>query len=142
MLIDWFTVGAQVVNFVILVWLLKHFLYKPVLEAIDARENQIATERADAEAKRDEAHKERDEFLLKNRKFDGARDALFATAADEAKAERARLFEAVKKEAETLRAQQDESAKSGRKRLGEDIARLAQSEVFGIARKALADLAT
>jgi F0F1-type ATP synthase membrane subunit b/b' len=28
MLIDWFTVAAQIVNFLILVWLLKHFLYK------------------------------------------------------------------------------------------------------------------
>ena len=38
MLIDWFTVGAQVLNFLILVWLMKRFLYKPVLDAIDARE--------------------------------------------------------------------------------------------------------
>ena len=42
MLIDWFTVAAQGVNFVILVWLLKHFLYKPILGAIDAREKHIA----------------------------------------------------------------------------------------------------
>ena len=42
MLIDWFTVGAQVLNFLILVWLLKHFLYKPILNAIDAREKRIA----------------------------------------------------------------------------------------------------
>jgi len=27
MLIDWFTIGAQALNFLILVWLLKHFLY-------------------------------------------------------------------------------------------------------------------
>ncbi|NLX99005.1 MAG: hypothetical protein GXY83_22905 [Rhodopirellula sp.] len=32
--IDWFTVAAQVVNFLILVWLLKRFLYKPILHAI------------------------------------------------------------------------------------------------------------
>ena len=44
MLIDWFTVVAQVVNFLILVWLLKRFLYKPILDAIDAREKRIAKE--------------------------------------------------------------------------------------------------
>ena len=48
MLIDWFTVGAQVLNFLILVWLLKRFLYKPILNAIDAREKRIAAELADA----------------------------------------------------------------------------------------------
>ena len=42
MTIDWFTVGAQIVNFIVLVWLLKRFLYKPVLAAIDAREKRIA----------------------------------------------------------------------------------------------------
>ncbi|MER2603590.1 MAG: F0F1 ATP synthase subunit B, partial [Candidatus Competibacter phosphatis] len=31
MQIDWFTVAAQIVNFLLLVWLLKRFLYRPVL---------------------------------------------------------------------------------------------------------------
>ena len=48
MLIDWFTVGAQALNFLILVWLMKRFLYKPVLNAIDAREKRIAAELSDA----------------------------------------------------------------------------------------------
>ena len=44
MLIDWFTVGAQALNFVVLVWLMKHFLYKPILHAIDTREAHAALE--------------------------------------------------------------------------------------------------
>ena len=55
MLIDWFTVGAQALNFVVLVWLMKRFLYKPILDAIDAREKRIAAELADADAKKAEA---------------------------------------------------------------------------------------
>jgi hypothetical protein len=55
MLIDWFTVGAQALNFLILVWLMKRFLYKPILHAIDAREKRIAAELADADAKKAEA---------------------------------------------------------------------------------------
>ena len=35
MLIDWFTVGPQALNFLVLVWLLKRFLYHPILDAID-----------------------------------------------------------------------------------------------------------
>ena len=50
MLIDWFTVAAQALNFLILVWLMKRFLYKPILNAIDAREKLIAKELADADA--------------------------------------------------------------------------------------------
>ena len=62
MLIDWFTVSAQVVNFLILVWLMKRFLYKPILHAIDAREQRIAKKIADADAKRAEAEKEREQW--------------------------------------------------------------------------------
>ena len=52
MLIDWFTVAAQALNFLILVWLMKRFLYKPVLNAIDAREKRIATELANADTEK------------------------------------------------------------------------------------------
>ena len=62
MLIDWFTVGAQALNFIILVWLLKRYLYKPILNAVDTREKRIAAELADADAKRAEAEKAREEF--------------------------------------------------------------------------------
>ncbi len=42
MQIDWLTVIAQIVNFLILVWLLKRFLYQPVINAMDQREQRIA----------------------------------------------------------------------------------------------------
>ena len=84
MLIDWFTVGAQALNFLILVWLLRRFLYKPILHAIDAREKRIATELADADAKKAEAQRERDEFQHKNEEFDQQRAALLRQATDEA----------------------------------------------------------
>ena len=88
MLIDWFTVIAQVVNFLILVWLLKRFLYKPILNAIDVREKKVADELANADAKEAEAQKEKDEFRHKNEELDQQRAALLNKAKDEATAER------------------------------------------------------
>jgi F-type H+-transporting ATPase subunit b len=140
MLIDWFTVGAQIVNFLILVWLLKHFLYKPILDAIDAREKKIAAELADADTKRTEAEKERADFENKNKTFDQQRSALVAT--DEAKAERERLVDQAKKDADGLRASQMDALRSDQIRLGSEITLLAEKEVFAIARKTLTDLAT
>jgi F-type H+-transporting ATPase subunit b len=142
MLIDWFTVGAQVLNFLILVWLLKHFLYKPILNAIDAREKRIASELADADAKKSEAQKERDDFQNKNKVFDQQRSALLGKAADEAKVERERLLGEAHKDADNLRAVQAAALRNDQKRLGSAITNLAKQEVFGIARKTLADLAT
>ena len=78
MKIDWFTVAAQALNFLILVWLMKRFLYKPVLDAIDQREKAVAAAVADAEAKKAEAAKDRDLFKRKNDDFDAQRTALVA----------------------------------------------------------------
>jgi F-type H+-transporting ATPase subunit b len=142
MLIDWFTVGAQALNFIILVWLLKRFLYKPILNAVDAREKRIAAELADADAKKAEAQKERDEFLHKNEEFDQQHAALLSKATDEAKAERQRLLNEARKAADALAAKRQEALRSDAQNLNQAIRRRTQQEVFAIARKALTDLAT
>src|ERR1700685_3358670 len=100
MLIDWFTVAAQAINFLILVWLLKRFLYKRILHAIDEREKGIATQLAQAEAKKADAQKERDDFQHKKEAFDQERAALLKEATDEAKAERERLLEEARRDAD------------------------------------------
>jgi F-type H+-transporting ATPase subunit b len=142
MLIDWFTVGAQIVNFLILVWLLQHFLYKPVLNAIDAREKRIAAELADADTKKAEAEKERAEFEDKNKAFDQQRSALLIKATDEAGVERNRLMDQAKKDADALRSIQADALRGDQSRLSGEITLLAEKEVFAIAQKALTDLAT
>jgi F-type H+-transporting ATPase subunit b len=142
MLIDWFTVGAQALNFLILVWLMKRFLYQPILRAIDAREKRVAAEIADADAKRAEAKRERDEFQHKNEEFDKERAALLSKATDEAKAERGRLLDEARKAADALGAKRMESLRKEARSLSQAISRRTQEEVFAIARRALTDLAT
>ena len=142
MLIDWFTVGAQTLNFLILVWLLKHFLYKPILNAIDAREKGIAAQLADATAKKAEAQKEHEEFQSKNKAWDEQRSALLGKATDDAKAEKDHLIDEAHKQADSLRAAQAAALQNDQKRLSTQIIRLTKEEVFDITRKALADLAT
>ena len=142
MLIDWFTVGAQALNFVILVWLMKRFLYKPILHAIDTREKRIAAELADAAAKKAEAQKERDEFQRKNEELDQQRAALLKKATDDANAERQRLLDEARQAADALSAKRQEALRTDAKNLSQAIRRRTQQEVFAIARKALTDLAT
>jgi F-type H+-transporting ATPase subunit b len=142
MLIDWFTVAAQALNFLILVWLMKRFLYKPILHAIDAREERIAKELADADAKKAEAQKERDEFQHKNQEFDQQRASLLTKATDEVQAERQRLLDEARKAAATLSSKRRETLRNEEQSLHQAISRRTQQEVFAIARKALTDLAT
>jgi F-type H+-transporting ATPase subunit b len=141
MLIDWFTVVAQALNFLILVWLMKRFLYKPILRAIDEREKRIARELADADAKKAEAQKERDDFQHKNEEFDQQRAALLSRATEEAQAERQRLLDEARKAADTFSAMRMETLRNDARRLRQAISRRTQQEVFSIARKTLTDLA-
>jgi F-type H+-transporting ATPase subunit b len=141
MLIDWFTVIAQILNFLILVWLLKHFLYKPILNAIDAREKKVADELASADEKEAEAQKEKEEFKRKNDEFEQQRNDLLNKAKEEAKAERQRLFEEVRKEASDMKTKQQEALRNEEQHLSQEIRSRTQQEVFNIARKVLTDLA-
>src|ERR1700722_10665069 len=142
MLIDWFTVGAQALNFLILVWLMKRFLYKPVLHAIDEREKRIAAELADAAAKKADAQKAREEFEHKNETFDQQRAALLSKATDEAHTERQRLLDDARKAADALSVKQMDRLRNDAHQLNQAIARRTQQEVFAIARRVLTDLAS
>ncbi|MFD2146205.1 hypothetical protein [Mucilaginibacter antarcticus] len=97
MQINWFTVIAQIVNFLVLVWLMKKYLYKPILAAIDEREKKIAAELADAKSKMTEAKKEQDEFQQKNNDFDKHKKKLMDQATSDADKEREKLLDTAKR---------------------------------------------
>lgn len=141
MLIDWFTVGAQTLNFLILVWLLKRFLYQPILNAIDSRERNIAAILADADAKKAEACTERDTYRYKNTVFEQQRDALMRQAIDEAANESKRLHAEARKEADELRNARRAGLNQELQNISTDIKRITSQEVFMIVRKVLKDLA-
>lgn len=141
MLIDWFTVIAQVVNFLILVWLMKRFLYTPILDAIDAREQRIAASLAKAMARQGEAQRQQDEYLEKNEEFERQRMVLLRSAELEARKELQRLLKEARKAHEELCSRQQETLRSDFQNLKDEIRRRVRVEVFAIARKTLTDLA-
>ena len=142
MKINWFTVIAQIINFLVLVWLLRRFLYKPVLKAIDERENKIASELKDAKAKETEAKKEQTEFLEKNEKFDQQKKKLMDKVIAETNEEREKLLEEARNEAAVLRSKLEKSLNAMQENLEHDIVQKTQEEVFAVARKTLRDLSS
>jgi len=141
MLIDWFTVGAQAVNFAVLVWLMKRYLYQPVLDAIDAREKHIATELADAAAKKAEAEHEQADFQAKNTAFDQQRAQLLATATNDAKTEGQRLSDEAAMNAAAATIKRQSMLKDEASALDRALGLRARQEIFAIARETLAHLA-
>jgi len=141
MLIDWFTVIAQVLNFLVLVWLLKRFLYRPILNMIDAREKRIADELADADTKKSEAEQQRSAFQRKNIEFDEQQTARMNQVAEEVKIERLRLLNSVRQESDELRNKLQLALKHEQLNLQQTLGQRAQEEVFSIVRSTLIDLA-
>ena len=140
MLIDWFTVGAQVVNFLILVWLLRRFLYKPVLAAIDAREKSVAAKLGDAAAREAKAQAEGEDLRKRHEAFDRERADLLRKATDEAATQRQRLIESARQDSQLLRLKLTKTVADERAELGRQLSMQTQAEVFAVARKTLADL--
>ncbi len=66
---------------------------------------------------------------------------LLKKATDEAQAERQRLLDEARKDADSLRAKRRDALRNEQRNLGQDIVRWTQKQVLAITRKALADLA-
>jgi F-type H+-transporting ATPase subunit b len=141
MLIDWFTVGAQVLNFLILVWLLKRFLYKPILAAIAVREKRVAAELAEADANRARTQAEREDLAKKVAAFDADAASRLAQSVREAGAAKEGLLEAARQAAADLRRQDAEALHREGDRLGKEVTELAARAVGEASRRALWDLA-
>lgn len=101
--IDWLTVGAQVVNFLVLVWLLQKVLYRPVLDAMDRREARIARQLHEAEQREADADARAGDFQAQAADLERRRQALLDRARDEAEAERRRLLDEARAEVEQQR---------------------------------------
>ncbi len=141
MLIDWFTVCAQAVNFLILIWLLKRFLYRPILGAMDAREQKIAAQLRDAATQKTEAERERESLRVARADFETQREELLKKVAEEAETMRKRLSDEIRQEIETARTKWRETLRLEQDALRAELTSRAQEEIFAIARQTLRDLA-
>lgn len=102
MQIDWLTVGAQWINFLILMWLLQRFLYKPIVRAMDKRQQAIAANMAEAAEKAQAAEQLADNYRNKLSELEAHRSVLLAAAREAADLERDKLITQARDEIETL----------------------------------------
>jgi F-type H+-transporting ATPase subunit b len=101
--IDWWTLGLQTVNALVLIWLLAHFLFRPVTDVITARQKAADQLLADARAAKAAAENERDKAAAETARLGQHRsDALKAIEA-EAAAEKLAILAEAQAEADRLR---------------------------------------
>lgn len=93
----------EIVNFLILVWLLRRFLYNPVMGVIERRQRRIAETVATAEAKQQEAAQTEAQCKRRLAELEQEREAAREALAQEINAERERLTQAMRAEVEQER---------------------------------------
>lgn len=141
MLIDWFTVAAQAVNFVILVALMKFFLYRPILKAMAERERGIADRLAAAEAERHKAASEAMAYREKNRAWTAQREGMQAQATKEVETEKAALLKQAHETVTVLQAKWQASIEHQKEIFLRTLRKKVTHQVYATARRALRDLA-
>lgn len=139
--IDWFTVIAQIINFLVLMWLLKKFLYKPILNAITVREKHISSQLANAITKEAEAQQEQNIFQRKNEEFNDQKAELLRNAVKEVEETRNNLLDKAKTDVDTLTLNMRKSLEKEEANLKEEVIHRTKKTVFVIATKVLQDLA-
>jgi len=141
MLIDWFTVVAQIVNFLILVALLKYFLYGRIIAAMDQRQEQINQRWQEAEVAKKKAEQEAASIQRKNIALDESREQLLAKIHDEVDEHRRELIGKARAEVDQLQTRWNDSLHEETDSFIRDLRALAAKEICSIARTALAELA-
>ena len=118
MTIDWWTLGIQAVNVVILIWLLARFFWRPVAAMIEQRRATAQQILVEAEKKRSQATDALAEIERTRAGFDREREAVIAAAREAAEEARAAILASATKEAAALEAVGKDShgKRAGRRR--------------------------
>ena len=141
MLIDWTTVIFQLVNFLILMALLKKFLFGRVTKAMDEREEEIAGRLERAEEKQNQADRLKDEYERKAAHIEQERRERLETAGREAEEKRKELIRQAREEVDLQKKRWRQSLDDERDSFLRRMRDLAATQVFEISRRVLADLA-
>ena len=142
MLIDWFTVIAQVINFLVLVYLLKRFLYGPIIKAMDEREKRIALRLEEGRKMKEEAGQEVALYQKKNQDLDNRREEMMSQIKEEAEARRKELVDEARNQVDAIRANWNEAIEREKAAFLLDLRQRAGKHTYAIARRALEDLAS
>jgi F-type H+-transporting ATPase subunit b len=138
--IDWFTFFAQIVNFLILIGLLQRFLYKPVIKAMDEREERITNELEEARQKKVEAEQQEKELEQEKKDFESRKNELMEEAQEEIKNKRKEWLDDLRTEISDIRKRWVESLENEREAFISHLKKETGQQIISLMRQVLIDL--
>ena len=141
MLIDWFTVIAQLINFIILVFLLKRFLYQPILSTMEKRQKYIESQWQEAERHREKAKQEASSYRRQRQQLNERRNALMSEAKEKAEHHRQTLVKNARDEVDQIREKWHASVRRKQRLFFDRLQQKVSEQIVEVTRKILSDLA-
>lgn len=138
--INWTTFTAQIVNLLVLVWLLKRFLYTPILQAMDDREQKISERRNAAETARAAAEQEAAALRRQQEELEHAREELLAKAGHEVEAWKKDRLQESRAEVDHARAEWYRAVERDRTAFLRELRLRAGQQVHQLARRVIRKL--
>ena len=141
MLIDWFTVVAQLINFLILVFLLHRLLYQPIVRTIRSRQEEIDRHWQEAREEKQMAQEEIALYQEKKKILEQQREVMTAQAKQEAEQEYQQLIQQARQEVKQKQLTWENAIAQQREQFYEDLEQKLTNQVYEIALKAFQELA-
>lgn len=141
MQIDWLTVAAQIVNFLVLVWLLQRFLYRPITTAMARREERIESRLSEAKAARTGAEADAARLREKQEELEASREKVLREARQEADDLRKEMEDDLSREMEARRKTWKDHLEDERDEFAARLRHRAGHEVVDIVGRVLKDYA-
>jgi F-type H+-transporting ATPase subunit b len=140
-MLDWFTVVAQILNFLLLIYLLRRFLYKPILKAIAAREERIAITVKEAEQAKEDALAQIQLYQHKNEEWEEEREAMILAARQEIDELRKELVAKAHHEVELAQGHWHKALQQEKQSFLHRLRQQVSEQTYKVAQHVLADLA-
>jgi F-type H+-transporting ATPase subunit b len=140
-LLDPFTVIAQILNFAVLVIVLKVLLYDRVVQAMDEREAGIAQRLEQADDRREQAEERSQRLYDRERELERQAESMVDEARHEAQERRRELLTQAREQVDEQREHWHRALEQDRADLREELSRRTAVVVVDLTRTALADLA-
>jgi len=139
--IDWFVFLAQIFNFLLLIYLLKRFLYGRIIKAMDDREAKIAGRFAEADELKTKANEQAELYEKRNQILNETKEQMLNEATMAADAKRRELMEKVRLEVDQVKTRWQDMLLREQDAFFYDLRQRAAKQLYATARKALSDLA-
>lgn len=139
---DLFTFFASLFNFLVLLFLLRIFLFKRVTNAMDTREQRIADNWDEAERTKHEAEDLRAEYEQRMEEADDERDELLRETRDEIERQRKKQLDQARDEVREKREEWLESVRADQNRLMRSIRESVARATIASTQAALGSLAS